>query len=97
MSDGEHVALAVPKGRVQATCIRVWRRGAPGVRWIMSISSGPKDCFVNDAMTIMEKQPEVDAVALMNLPGPIILYLREIRGKWYDCLGAEARMEPVLC
>jgi hypothetical protein len=89
MNDGDSIIL---QNQVQATCIHVWRRGAPGVRWVMSISSGPKDMFMNDAMLLMDRNSHVDAVALMLLPGPQLLYLQEIGGRWYDCQGVEAQI-----
>ena len=31
MRDDDHVILAIPKGRVHATCIHVWNRGASDI------------------------------------------------------------------
>jgi hypothetical protein len=93
MTDGDHIILSIPKGRVQATCIHVWKRG-DGSRWIMNTSSGPKDNFVNDALTLLEKHSDVEAVALMSLPGPGMCYLLQetIDGRWRDIAGVYPQM-----
>jgi len=92
MRDGAHVIISIPKGRVQATCIHVWRRG-DGSQWIMSISSGPKDCLVNCALHLFDAHPKVQAVALMSLPGPSMLFLLEVDEVWRDILGLAPRIE----
>jgi hypothetical protein len=93
MTGGDHVILATPRGRVLATCAGVWTKET--ARPIISNSSGRKDCMVNDAIALMERDAEVDAVALMSLPGPWMLYLLHKRNRWEDVCGVVPRITEV--
>ena len=51
--------------------------------------------MVNDAMTLMDKCPPADAVALISLPGPHILYLLRTGGAWRDITGIQPQIEVI--
>lgn len=81
---GSSIQLTTAKGSVMASVIKVWERGR--CDWIMSTSSGPKDCLVNSAMHVFESFASSDRVAYL-LTARTVLFLIRVDGEWQDILG----------
>lgn len=85
MTQGDQVTLQFKNALGVCTCIKIWPRGTQPV---MSNSSGMKDMLCNVAVSVMEKRPEVEAVALMSKPDPDpMMFLVRVKGKWEDTGG----------
>lgn len=106
MIGGERVILSCRGGRVEAACIRVWRRDE-GQRMIMSLSAGPKEMLHNDGLSLLDKFPAASAAAMLLLPGkekegsaftrePVIGFLVLLGDNWTDHVtGETVDVQPV--
>jgi hypothetical protein len=97
MNDGDRVMVTFTHRGLpvttSATCIRIWRRADVPQKKIGN--AGEKEMFHNYACTALESAPQASAVALMHLPGPLILFIYQIEGRWIDRSGRRAEIAPM--